>query len=458
MKDPSLIFELSNKCFDYLKRYESNLISTEFYIEFSEYLNIEVDENSLKHSEIGSDEGISVRIIGKNGSLGFSFTNRLNWSNIERIIKDAFKMMKAGTKDPDFVNLPFPCNSYPKVSNLYDSNIENLSIEESVNYVSDLIKICDEDDLAISQSANFSTNLMQHYIFNSNGIEVGAKESSCSISSNVIVEDKLSKETSFGFDYQSSRFLNQINPSKIITKALEKAKQNLNRVKIKNMRCPLILTPNGVISLILKPLASAINAESFQHKRTFLVGLQEMKIGSTYLNIEDNALIEGAIGSASFDAEGVPCNNKNLIENGIFLKSGLLHNSYTANKEGIESTGNASRHSYASIPGIGISNFILNPGSINKEEIVQSIDKGIILDYTGDRPNISTGDFSGLILHGNLIENGKIKSALNETMIGINLLDLFSNIEMVSKEKHTYGPFQAPYIKIKEAQIIGSKP
>ena len=457
MKDSSLVFDLSNKCLNYLKRYESNQILSEFYFEFSDYLNIEIDENSIKHSEIGSDEGISVRIIGKNGSLGFSFTNRLDWFNIERIIKEAFKMMKAGTEDPNFVNLPFPYTSYPRVSNLYDPDIENLSIEESVNYVSDLIKICDEDELAISQSANFSTNLTQHYIFNSNGIEVGGKESSCSISSNVIVEDKLSKETSFGFDYQSSRFLNRINPSNIIIKALEKAKQNLNRTKIKNMRCPLILTPNGVINLILKPLASAINAESFQHERTFLVGLQETKIGSNVLNIEDNALIDGAVGSAPFDAEGVPCNNKKIIENGIFLKSGLLHNSYTANKEGIASTGNASRYSYASIPGIGISNFILNPGSINKEEIIQSVDKGILLDYTGDKPNISTGDFSGLILHGNLIENGEIKSALNETMIGINLLDLFSKIELISKENQIYGPFQAPYVKIKEVQIIGSK-
>jgi PmbA protein len=457
MKDPSLIFELSNKCFNYLNRYGSNLISTELFFECSEYLNIEIDENSIKHSEIGSDEGISVRIIGKNGSVGFSFTNRLDWSNIERIIKEANRMMKAGTEDPDFVNLPFSYSSYPKVDNLYDPEIEILSIEESANYVSDLIKICDEDELAISQSGNFSTNLTHHYICNSNGIEVGGKETTCSLSSNVIVKDKLSKETSFGFDYQSSRFLKQIDPPKIINTALNRAKQNLNRIEIKNMRCPLILTPNGVISLILKPLASAINADAFQHKRTFLVGSKETKVGSKDLNIEDNALLNGEVGSAPFDAEGVPCQNKKIIKDGIFLKSGLLHNSYTANKEGIDSTGNASRHSYASIPGIGISNFILNPGSIKKEEMIKSVDKGILLDYTGDKPNISTGDFSGLILHGNLIQNGIIKSALNETMIGINLLDLFSKIEMISKENQIYGPFQAPYVKVEDVQIIGSK-
>jgi len=40
-------------------------------------------------------------------------------------------------------------------------------------------------------------------------------------------------------------------------------------------------------------------------------------------------------------------------------------------------------------------------------------------------------------------------------MIGINLFDLFKKIEMVSKEYRVYGSLQAPYVKIKTANIIG---
>ena len=144
-----------------------------------------------------------------------------------------------------------------------------------------------------------------------------------------------------------------------------------------------------------------------------------------------------------------------VIESGNFLKTGLLHNSYTAGKEGVESTGNAARSSYVSIPSIGITNFIMKPGDIPAEEIIKDIKKGIILNYTGDSPNISTGDFSGLILHGNLIKNGEIKESLNETMIGINLLDLFQNIDSVSKEYTIYGAFQAPWVRINSVNIIG---
>ena len=98
----------------------------------------------------------------------------------------------------------------------------------------------------------------------------------------------------------------------------------------------------------------------------------------------------------------------------------------------------------------------MKPGDFSKDELIQDVKEGIILDYTGDSPNIATGDFSGLILHGNRIVNGEIKDPLNETMFGINLLDLFKQIDAVSKEYKVYGGFQAPYVRIKDVNIIGA--
>ncbi|MFX1395261.1 MAG: metallopeptidase TldD-related protein, partial [Promethearchaeota archaeon] len=105
---------------------------------------------------------------------------------------------------------------------------------------------------------------------------------------------------------------------------------------------------------------------------------------------------------------------------------------------------------------IGISNLIMKNGDFTKEEIIKDVNKGIFLDYTGDSPNLATGDFSGLILHGNLIINGEIRESLNETMFGINLLDLYKNIDAISKEFSIYGAYHAPFVRIKEVQIIGA--
>ncbi len=438
-----------------MKQKNSNFKSAEVFVNKNKYINIEVEENTLKNSETGEDNGVSIRVINNKGSLGFAFTNRLDKKSIEYIVKIAIKMMNVGTYNPDFKNLPFKFKNYPNVKQLFDNDLKNLQLEDSLGYIKELIKICDDDEMAISQSANFFSNYSKTYIFNSNGLEISGKVTDCSLSSHIIIKDKVSKETSFGYEWQSERMLKNINAEKVIRDALLDAKKNLTRIKIKNMKIPLILTPKGTISLILRPIAAAVNGETFQYKRSFLVDKRDEILGSEYLNIEDNGLIDGAAGSSKFDGEGVPCKNKKIFQKGKFLKNGLLHNSFTAGKEGVESTGNASRNSYSSIPSIGITNFIMKQGDISFEEILKDTKKGIILDYTGDSPNISTGDFSGLILHGNLVEDGQIKEGLNETMIGINLLDLFKKIEIVSKDYRVYGTFKAPYLKIKTVNIIG---
>jgi PmbA protein len=450
------IYNLADKGIKYAMRSETNLKGIELYFSLNKDLNIEIEENSIKNSEFGYDNGFCVRAFDNRGALGFSFANRIDKKKLFEIIKNALKMMRSGTPDLDFKDIPPAFTRYPEVKLLHDSSISSLSIEKSTSYIKDLINICENDEKAISQSGAFSTNVKQTYIFNSNGLETYSKESLCSISSHMIVKDKITKDNSFGFEYQISRALDHIDAIGVAKTALKKAKLNLNRKKIKKMKAPLILSPRGTNSLILKPLATAINAESYQYNRSFLVGLRGEIIGSKDLNVEDNALYDGAVGSSSFDGEGVPCENKKIITEGHFHDDGLLHNYYTARKDGVKSTGNAARSSYTSIPKIGISNFIFKPGTLSKTELFEGIKYGILLNYTGDRPNLTTGDFSGLILQGNIIEKGEIKEPLNETMLTINLLDLFKKIEAVSKESKIYGSLQSPYVKISEVQIVGS--
>ncbi|MHA1271866.1 MAG: TldD/PmbA family protein [Promethearchaeota archaeon] len=444
-----------------LAKYGLKLVESKFNCKCAElfflknkYINIDVEENSVKHSEIGEDSGVSIRMIDNRGSLGFAITNILTRKNVEKMIKNAYNLMRNGTEDPDFKDLPQKESKYPDVKGLYDAEIKNIELENSLKYVKEMIKICEKDDFAVSQSANFSASYSKVFIFNTNGLEAIKANTMCTVVSTIIVKDKITKDISTGYDWQSERSLNKINAEEIAKNALNYAKLNLNRIKIKSMVCPIILTPNGVIDFILSPISSAVNAEAYQYKRTFLVGYLNEFIGSEILTIEDNGLIDGAAGSAIFDGEGIPCTKKEIISKGKFER--LLHNSYTAGKDGVQSTGNASRSSYNVLPSIGTSNFILKPGTTNKDEIITDISEGILLDSTGDSPNIATGDFSGLILRGNLIKKGEIKEPLNETMFAVNLLDLLKNISLISKEFKIYGAYRAPYVKIDNIKIIGA--
>jgi PmbA protein len=451
------VFDLAHHGLHLIKQKALDLKCAEIFFEKNRYLSLEIEENTIRNSEVGDDFGVSIRVINKKGALGFSFSNILKKNTIDELCNIALKMMNVSTPDPDFYDLPSSYQRYPDVKGLFDRELKELQIEDSIKYINTLIEVCEQDEMTLSQSGSFVSNYTKTHIFNSNGLEVSGRDTSCSLSSQIIVKDTVSKETSSGFEWQSERTLKKLDALNVATTALKVAKRNLNRKKIRSMTLPIVLTPKGTIQLILRPIASAINGEAFQYRRSFLVDKKDEVIGTKYLNIEDNGLIEGASGSAKFDSEGVPCKNKKIFENGKFLKTGLLHNSYTAGKDGVESTGNASRASYSSIPSIGITNFILQSGDISIKEITEDIKYGIWFDYTGDSPNISTGDFSGLILHGNLIVNGEIKEPLNETMVGINLLELYKKIDTISKEFKVYGAYQAPYVRVNDVQIIGAK-
>ena len=159
------------------------------------------------------------------------------------------------------------------------------------------------------------------------------------------------------------------------------------------------------------------------------------------------------LGTESFDAEGVATQEMTIIQNGI-LKD-YYHNSFTAGKAGVVSNGHASRGSYSGNIGISNNNIIMTPGNGKKDDMIADIQKGIYMEYTGDSPNEITGDFSGLIMTGYLIQDGELGPTVSETLLGINLLDAYKRIEKVSQEQKWVDEVHAPWVKISKASISG---
>ena len=95
---------------------ESGYKCAELYIEQNEYKNIDIEENSIKYSEVGFDQGASIRIYNKKGSIGFAFTNNLSKKSLEKIIQTAIKTMKISSVDTDFKDLPNRSNLTDKIT------------------------------------------------------------------------------------------------------------------------------------------------------------------------------------------------------------------------------------------------------------------------------------------------------------------------------------------------------
>lgn len=134
-------------------------------------------------------------------------------------------------------------------------------------------------------------------------------------------------------------------------------------------------------------------------------------------------------------------------ENFDIIKDGRLNafmtSLYCANKLGLKRGANDSE------------NLVIAPGDKSIDEIIASIDRGIIVGrFSGGEPT-SSGDFSGVAKNSFLIENGKIGPALSETMISGNMSAMLNNLRAISKEQVADGSTVLPYMAFDGITISG---
>src|SRR5208337_1326978 len=130
-----------------------------------------------------------------------------------------------------------------------------------------------------------------------------------------------------GWDYEGSRFLDEVKFGRVGANAAKRALQLLGAKKIAPLKGSILLD-SSVTSEFLGIFASALSSESVQKGKSMLAGKKGEQVLSPLLNIIDNGLLDGKLGSKPFDGEGVPTRSKTLIEGGVL--KGFLYNTYTA--------------------------------------------------------------------------------------------------------------------------------
>ncbi len=139
--------------------------------------------------------------------------------------------------------------------------------------------------------------------------------------------------------------------------------------------------------------------------------------------------------------DGFLAEDATIIEKGV-LKQHFL-GLYAANKTGrpvVKSNGG---------------NYVVEPGDKSLDELIAGVEKGLMIGrFSGGNPG-TNGDFSGVAKNSFLIENGKIKCAVAETMVNGNLGDMFKNIRGISKELVCNGVNVMPYIWVDGINISG---
>ncbi|MGB2580857.1 MAG: TldD/PmbA family protein [Thermoplasmata archaeon] len=414
----------------------------------------EVEKGSMKQAASVMDSGVAIRVFDR-GSPGFAYCSGHAVADIDKAAELAVSQARAGVPDPEFKGLPVAENVTLR-QGLYDKSIASLQPDEAVDMLLTLTDVAGDDKRISSVNASLMVAVGEVALRNSNGLSLNQEMTSFDIFSETVARDG---DMMFsGLDYASSRRLERSSLETVGRSAREHAVRGLVQKKIETGDFPVIMDPLASGYVLAQAVGGGANAESVQRKRSYLSGKLGEKIGAEGFSVLDDPTVEWAVGSTSFDGEGTPSLKKSVIESGV-LKS-YLHDSYTAGKDSIDSTGNSSRGdavwSYRSPPSISFSNLVVAKGDATTEEMIRDTGRGVYLRLTFDNPNLATGEFSGLMMESYLIERGELGDTIRQATVGIGLVDMFSRIDMVGKESRSAFGVDTPAIRISSAKVGGS--
>ena len=170
---------------------------------------------------------------------------------------------------------------------------------------------------------------------------------------------------------------------------------------------PVVLAGEAGGTMIHEAVGHGLEADHAEAGLSVYSGRIGEKVASELITVVDDPTIEGLYGSYRWDDEGFPAEPVVLIENGV-LKT-YLYDRFTALKYGKKTNGHGRRENFRHIPIPRMSNTFIKPGTMKGEEIVKSIDKGLLVKKMGGgEVNPLTGDFVFEVREGYYVENGEI--------------------------------------------------
>ncbi len=415
---------------------------TEAYASRNRLTTIRMATSQVIEAKNISTEGASVRLV-KGGSIGFASTNDLVDRSMAKMVRTAYKVARSKKADKDFKSLPEPRKADGQGPE-FDPSIENISLEEAVQYGKDAVSAAQDVDPALDVSGAVNVVVEECFVKNSLGIDESDKNSFVFSAITVEKGEQVSSESQ-----SSTRFLKDFNPRRSGEEAAGKATRTAEPRAIKPGKYDLILAPRAVAELMEYVLSYAFDLSSIDSGISYFCGRLGEEIASPDFTITDDGRHPVGIASKKVDDEGVPTGKTRVIDHGV-LKA-FIADSYYANKlsnpvKALASTGNGFRFSavpgrdYASMPHVQSTNLVVEAGDRSLEELVKGTEKGILIGRIWYTYPISPtiGEFSTTNRGDTFyVENGEIAYPIrpNSFRINDNIQSLLKNIVGIGKEQ-----------------------
>ncbi len=246
---------------------------------------------------------------------------------------------------------------------------------------------------------------------NSHGFVGGYASTRHSLSCVMIAEGEGQMQRDYWYDVNRQGEL-LADPLSIGRKAAERSVARLGARPVPTCEVPVLFAAELATGLFGHFLAAISGGNLYRHS-SFLEGALGQRLFPEWLNLDERPHIPRAMGSATFDGDGLATYAKPFVAGGELVSYVL--GTYSGRKLGLPSTANSG----------GVHNLFVSHGDEDQQALIKRMGRGLLVtELMGQGLNLVTGDYSRGAA-GFWVENGEIQFPVQEVTIAGNLKDMF---------------------------------
>ncbi|VAX29821.1 TldD protein, part of TldE/TldD proteolytic complex, partial [hydrothermal vent metagenome] len=198
-------------------------------------------------------------------------------------------------------------------------------------------------------------------------------------------------------------------------------------------RMPVVIASEAGGTMIHEAIGHGLEADLAGQGLSVYSEKLGQNVASSLITVVDDATLPNRRGSFRFDDEATPSQRTVLVDRGVLVA--YMYDRLNALKEGKRSTGNGRRESYQHRPIPRMSNTFIAPGSDSPEEIIRSVQQGLLVKKMGGgQVNTVTGDFVFEVQEGYIIKDGLVGEPVRGATLTGNGPQILKSMDMVASD------------------------
>lgn len=450
------IMELARRALETAKR--EGATQAEAFAVASFTKSVYIDDDRIKIVEEKEDHGIAMRVL-KGRKLAQASSACTSAEDAEACARAAASLADRSPASRTYDRFPMPAKAALSPA-VRDERITSLEVGELVELAKATVGVATDRGVKVPRGV-LRAAATTTTVINTNGLEVTNHGTLVYAGYDAMAPGTAPGE---GVGTFNSPWLRDYDPPRMGGNIARQALQAKEAKSLEgSIKAPVMIAPGELGEMLSYSVAFALSAESVNKRRSPWAAKLGQSVASPKIDLVDDPSDPRGMLSASFDDEGVPTTVKKVVEDGVLRT--FLYDSYNSSVAAQPPSGNGMRRGttdaqfmFQGSLGCRPVNLVLRPGQRSPEEIISSMDDGVVVEkFAFPTVNPYTGAFALETRLAHVVRKGSIEGQIKHALIVGNMYEGLKNVLEVASDARTSGDMIVPSVAFEGFEAVGSK-